>query len=112
MRDKELYKRILGIQAPWEVSEIELDLKAGEVKVYVEQKPGAKRACPKCGASCPGYDQRRRQWRHLDTCQLKTLLVAELPRIRCAEHGVVSVRVPPACCRQVGGAGFGVYRAV
>jgi hypothetical protein len=37
---------------------------------------------------------RRRQWRHLDTCQLKTLLVADLPRVQCAEHGVVSVHVP------------------
>jgi len=87
MRDKELYRRILGIQAPWEVSEIELDLKAGEVKVHVGQKPEARQICPKCGACCPGYDRRPRQWRHLDTCRLKTLLVAELPRIRCAEPG-------------------------
>jgi len=94
MRDKELYTQILGIQAPWEVSDIELDLKAGEVKVYVDQKPGTNLACPKCGTRCPGYDKRRRQWRHLDTCQLKTLLVAELPRVQCAEHGVVSVHVP------------------
>jgi hypothetical protein len=28
--------RILGIRTPWEVSEIEPDLKAGEVKVYME----------------------------------------------------------------------------
>ena len=94
MRDKELYTQILGIQAPWKVSDIELDLKAGEVKVYVDQKPGTNLACPKCGTRCPGYDKRRRQWRHLDTCQLKTLLVAELPRVQCAEHGVVSVHVP------------------
>ncbi len=94
MRDKELYRQILGIQTPWEVSDIELDIKAGEVKVYVEQKSGAKQTCPKCGARCPGYDKRRRQWRHLDTCQLKTLLVADLPRVQCAEHGVVSAHVP------------------
>ena len=92
MRDKELYRRILGIEVSWEVSEIELDIKAGEVKVYVEPRPGVKQRCPQCGLSCPGYD-RRRQWRHLDTCQLKTLLVADLPRIKCAKHGVVSVRV-------------------
>ncbi len=94
MRDKELYTQILGIQTPWKVSDIELDLKAGEVKVYVQHKPGTRLACPKCGTRCPGYDKRRRQWRHLDTCQLKTLLVAELPRVQCAEHGVVSVHVP------------------
>jgi transposase len=94
MRDKELYTQILGIQSPWEVSDIELDMKAGEVKVYVKQKPGTKQKCPKCGVSCAGYDKRRRQWRHLDTCQLKTLLVANLPRVQCVEHGVVSVHVP------------------
>ena len=30
----------------------------------------------------------------MDTCQLKTLLVADLPRVECAEYGVVSVQVP------------------
>ncbi len=74
--------------------DIELNLKAGEVKVYVEQKKGAKQVCPKCSRHCPGYDKRQRQWRHLDTCQLKTVLVAELPRVQCAEHGVISVHVP------------------
>jgi transposase len=86
MREKELYRRILGIQTPWEVPEIELDMKAGEVKVYVEQKLGTKQRCPRCGARCPGYDRHRRQWRHLGTCQLKTLLVAELPRVHSARN--------------------------
>jgi len=94
MRDKELYRQILGIQAPWEVSDIELNVKAGGVKVYVELKPGSRQTCPYCGAICPGYDKRRRQWRHLDTCQLKTLLVAELPRVQCTEHGIVTVHAP------------------
>ncbi len=94
MRDKELYQQILGIQAPWKVSDKEMDIKAGKVKVHVEQKLGTKQTCPKCGARCPGYDRRRRQWQHLDTCQLKTLLIADLPRVQCAEHGVVSVHVP------------------
>jgi hypothetical protein len=31
MRDKEPYRRILGIQAPWEVFGIKPDLKAGEI---------------------------------------------------------------------------------
>ena len=50
--------------------------------------------CPACGAACPGYDRRRREWRHLDTMQYRTLVRAEAPRVRCAEHGVQQVRVP------------------
>lgn len=94
MRDKELYQQIMGIESPWTVSDVELSLKAGEVKVHVEQETGAQQCCPHCATVCPGYDHRQRIWRHLDTCQFKTLLVANLPRVKCPEHGVVTVHVP------------------
>lgn len=94
MRDKELYTQILGIRSPWQVADVELSVEAGEVKVYVEQESGAEQCCPKCGKARPGYDRRRRQWRHLDTCQFKTLLVADVPRVECPEHGVITVDVP------------------
>jgi len=94
MRDKELYQRIMGIHSPWKVREVELSMEAGEVKVYVEQETGMQQRCPHCEMYCPGYDKRRRTWRHLDTCQFKTLLVAEVPRVTCPRHGVVTVKVP------------------
>jgi len=94
MRDKELYQQIMGIQSPWTVIDVELSLAAGEVKVHVEQETGTQQHCPHCDATCPGYDKRQRTWRHLDTCQFKTFLVADVPRIHCPEHGVVTVPVP------------------
>lgn len=36
----------------------------------------------------------RRQWRHLDSCQYKTILLADVPRVKCDEHGTQMVRVP------------------
>lgn len=94
MRDKDLYAQILGIKSPWRVSGVELGVSAGEVTVEVEREPGAQLCCPTCGRASPGYDCRRRRWRHLDTCQYKTILVAEVPRVKCDEHGVVTVSVP------------------
>jgi transposase len=94
MRDKDLYAQILGVKSPWQVTDVELELSAGEVRVFVEPEPGAKLVCPICGAACAGYDKRQRQWRHLDTCQYKTILVADVPRVECKEHGVVTVKVP------------------
>lgn len=88
MRDKDLYAQILGIKSPWIVSRVELVLSAGEVTVHVEQAPGAKQYCPTCARVSPGYDSRPRRWRHLDTCQYKTILVADVPRVQCQEHGV------------------------
>jgi transposase len=47
-----------------------------------------------CQAASPRYDSRRRTWRHLDTCQYRTLLTAEVPRVSCKDHGVHQVPVP------------------
>jgi len=94
MRDKDLYAQILGIKSPWRVSSVELALSEGEVTVHVEQEAGTTQCCPTCGRESPGYDSRTRRWRHLDTCQYKTILVADVPRVTCKEHGVVTVFVP------------------
>ena len=93
MKDTQLYSQILGIEKPWKVTDVKVSLPEDEVEVFVEHG-GSKLSCPKCGKTCPGYDKRTRRWRHLDTCQLKTLLVADVPRVQCAEHGVVNVSVP------------------
>ena len=93
MKDTQLYSQILGIQKPWKVSSVNVSLEDDEVEVEVTYA-GDKLSCPKCGTACPRYDKRRRRWRHLDTCQLKTLLLADVPRVECQEHGVVTVEVP------------------
>ena len=94
MRDHELYAAILGIQLPWQVSSVKLDVKTEEVRVLIEPVAGTRFSCPQWGKDCPGYDTRRRSWRHLDTCQFKTVLEADVPRIHCAEHGVLQIEVP------------------
>ena len=94
MRDKDLYAQILGIKSPWQVSGVDLNVAEGEVTVQVEQEEGVRSCCPTCGKESPGYDSRTRRWRHLDTCQYKTILVADVPRVQCEDHGVVTVSVP------------------
>jgi transposase len=96
MRDQDLYQRILGIEAPWAVTAVELDLKDrrhGEVRVHVEGS-AEQRPCPECGRPCRGYDHLSRRWRHLDTCQYPTILVVDVPRVQCPDHGVRQVQVP------------------
>lgn len=94
MRDRDLYARILGVTDPWQVVDVELDVAAGEVRVRVETKAAAPLTCPQCGQPAGRYDCKERTWRHLDTCQYQTWLVAQVPRVRCAEHGVHQVLVP------------------
>ena len=95
MNDVELYQAVLGIQAPWKVTKVELALTDGRVDVWVEHPRGQKFACPDCQTMCPIHDHTpARTWRHLDTCQYRTLLHAGPPRVRCEEHGVRQVVLP------------------
>jgi len=80
MKDTQLYSQILGIEKPWKVTDVQVSLADDEVAVRVSHG-GGKLMCPKCRKTCPGYDKRRRRWRHLDTCQLKILLEADVPRL-------------------------------
>src|SRR6204780_1718110 len=95
MQDHELYRRILGIEAPWYVDSVELKLEAGEIHVGLKHHDKTDWPCPECGAASKLYDhQAERQWRHLDTCQYQTILHAEPPRSECQEHGVRVVKMP------------------
>ena len=50
--------------------------------------------CPECGQYANLYDRREvRQWRHLDSCQFLTYLVASLPRVSCKQHGILTPAV-------------------
>jgi len=94
MRDHDLYATILGLTDPWKVTDVELDSELELVSVKVEAAGKSAFKCPACGKVCPGYDARDRRWRHLDTCQYQTILVAKVPRVECPEHGVRQVKVP------------------
>jgi len=61
MKDTDLYAQILGIRSPWKVAEVKPAFAVGEVSVFVEHDPAVALACPKCGATSPGYDKRQRK---------------------------------------------------
>jgi transposase len=95
MQDTELYQQILGLESPWTVAGVELDAVNQQIDVRVDHPKGTKFCCPECETSLPCYDHAaERQWRHLDSCQFRTILHAKVPRVDCPEHGVKQVSVP------------------
>ena len=92
--NKELYATILGIQAPWFVTSVDLRAQDEEVVVTIAARPDTPHCCPQCGEPSPGFDSRVREWRHLDTCQYRTTLRADVPRVKCKVHGVHQVLTP------------------
>ena len=52
MRDVELYQRILGLDEPWKVREVELNIEEGRVDIHVEHPEGMKWPCPPSPGTC------------------------------------------------------------
>lgn len=93
MQDHQLYQQLLGLTDPWFVKQVTLKRNQGEVEVQV----GCQETlwgCPTCGKRMHVHDHETRRWRHLDSCQFKTIIVSDVPRVKCEEHGTQVVTVP------------------
>ncbi len=95
MRDTELYRHLLGLEAPWTVTRVDLDVAGGRADVWEGHPPRTRWTCPACARALPTHDHgKERSWRHLDSCQFLTDLHAAPPRVACPEHGMRQVRLP------------------
>ena len=91
---REHYRKLLGLDKPWEVVEIELAMEHKRVEIRLAHRKGVRVSCPECGEGCAIHDEApERQWRHLDIMQFETLLRARVPRANCSECGVKTIAV-------------------
>lgn len=81
MNDKDLFTQAIGVQPPWKIKEVRMDVEDQRVEVEVE--------CAQTVWADPttrqrvhihGYEERR--WRDLDTMQFETIIVAKVPRLK------------------------------
>ena len=88
------YVLLLGVKGSSGVSGVNLDMVGRRVEIRLEWAMEHGVSCPECGGVCPMADHApERTWRHLDTMQFETLIRARVPRSRCPEHGVKTIRV-------------------
>jgi transposase len=93
MKDTQLYEQILGLRPPWSVQAVTLKKDEGLIEIEVACTETVW-GCPECGGRMHAHGSERRRWRHLDSCQFMTVVTADVPRIKCPEHGTQMVRVP------------------
>ncbi|MEV4422849.1 ISL3 family transposase [Patulibacter sp. NPDC049589] len=99
MRNSSVWKATLGLQSVVvERVDAAQDAVTGGplIEVRVRSYEREQSRCVVCGARCPGYDAGppARRWRALVLGTVPVYLVAALPRVRCAVHGVRAARVP------------------
>ncbi len=95
MKDTTLYEHLLGLKSPWSVKSVDLSLEEQRVVVEVVLKPDQVWADPTDStrrAHINGWSER--QWRHLDTCQLETIIKARVPQLKYSDGSVEELAVP------------------
>jgi transposase len=76
------------------VSEVNINEINGEVVVRVTHT-GQGLTCPTCKRAGTLHDYAPlRRWRHLDTCQMATVIECSIPRVHCDEHRALQLPVP------------------
>jgi transposase len=90
-----LFCQALGLEAPWEVDRVALDVARSRIDLYVVWRANSA-PCPACGElEQKIHDHRQRSWRHLDFFQFEAHVHCELPRIACSAcQGTTQLNVP------------------
>lgn len=95
MNSTYLFKMALGIESPWEISDIKLeDLKSSkELHINIDFKRGS-RFPDETGELCEVHDTVQKTWRHLNFFEHACHLHCRIPRIRTKDGKVKLVEVP------------------
>ena len=95
MRRLRLSARVLAVEHTVMVSS-RYDVAANEFVVSVRPHAWAAGRCGLCRRRCGRYDRGSvdRRWRSVDVGVVACYLQADVPRVRCPEHGVVTAWVP------------------
>lgn len=94
LREHLFYSRLLKLSPSWKVFSVILDERRNAVIVRFGSRAKTLMACPQCKRRCSRYDTRFRRWRHLNACEYRTIIEADVPRIACPAHGCLTVPVP------------------
>jgi transposase len=95
MQPQDLFTTALGLQSPWQVSDVRFEPDSGEI--HFDVVCGTSRlACPVCGAQeQPIHDRKARSWQHLHLFQYRAYIHAQVHRVGCSEcRKTTQVQIP------------------
>jgi len=94
MKDTDFYRQILGLESPWSVDKVDLDMNAKRVVIRAGIDPSTKWFHPETREPATIHKWTERTWRHLDTCQFETVIVAKVPSVKYRDGSIEEVAVP------------------
>ena len=86
------FRQAPGLGAQWNAVKSEVDVPQRQLRLALDFPAGTKFSCPRCGPCCAVHDTAQKEWRHLDFWQHSAGLQTRVPRVSCADHGVIRRR--------------------
>lgn len=80
-----LFQAALGIQAPWQVTDVSFSVEKECLDIKVQASRGTTFTCPACQETeeTSVHDTAQRTWRHLNFFQYEAYIHCKVPRIKC-----------------------------
>jgi transposase len=91
---RDFYAQSLGVKTPWHVTEVRILGDRKRIEVRVACREGTVWTDPETRQQAHVHGWRERSWRHLDTCEFETVVIASLPRLKLPSGRTMSVSVP------------------
>ena len=88
---KQLFELALQLEPPWRVVSSDFDFERRRVDLRLGFRGGSRFPCPQCGRACQAVEFTEGTWRQPDVMAFEAFVTAQLPSIRCAEHGDVAL---------------------
>ena len=94
MTESSFYRALLKLNKDWDIDKVTIDAVSNKIHVHLKYL-SSKGICPFSEEESEIYDfAPERNWRHLDTMQYQTWLVARVPRVINNAGKVSAVEVP------------------
>ena len=98
MNSTEIFTLALGLQEPWEITDVEMNTDDGSLKelhLHMGFKSGSKFEDNE-GNQCSVYDTKEKTWRHTNFFEHRCMIHCSVPRIKTSAGKVRMVEVPRA----------------
>jgi len=98
MKQEDIFAAAIGIKSPWNITEINLDIKTGELHIHLDFPKGSLFEYideeTQKSAHYKAYDTSIKTWRHMNFFQYRCYLHARIPRIETRDGKVKQIKAP------------------
>jgi hypothetical protein len=105
MQSTDFYQQILGISIPWKIVKVDLDMEAKRVVIRAKADWETKWYHPDPQLPASLHKWTERTWRHLDTGQFESLIIADVTSVKHKDGSIGEIAADSACVVTVGSVG-------